>query len=683
MARDLTRLLRPRSIAVFGGKQAAEVVKQNLGLGFDGPIWPVHPSHGEVAGLQAYRSVEELPGVPDAAFIAVNRHLSIDVAGALSARGCGGAVCYASGFSEAGEDGSDLQARLIAAAGEMPFVGPNCYGIINYLDGVLLWPDQHGGKRVERGVAIVTQSGNIAVNLTMARRAVPIGYLIAIGNQAQTGLSDMIEALLEDDRVTAIGLHIEAIDDPAAFARAAARAKAKGVPIVALKTGSSAAGARLTVSHTASLAGADAVVDAYLRRAGVARVHSVPVLLETLKILHLGGPLGGRDIASMSCSGGEAALIADTVERYGLDFRALDAAQAAAVGATLPALVTISNPLDYHTFTWANEPALTETFSAMMAAGFDMTLLLLDFPRTDRCSDADWDAVCRALIAAAKRTGARAGIVASLPESMPEARAEALAAEGIVPFLGIDDALAAIAAAADAGRLMQMPAAEWPESAAASAEGSVTLTEWQGKRLLAGYGLGVPDASLAQSPAEAVEAAETLGYPLVLKAVGATLTHKTELGAVKLNLRNADAVAGAAKALAGLGDALLVERMVPDAVAELIIGIDRDPVFGPYLIVGSGGILVELVGDGRLLLLPASRDEIVQAIGSLKVATLLKGYRGKPAGDIDAAVEAVLAIQRFALATSDRLLELDVNPLIVRPEGAVAVDVLIRLAREA
>ena len=331
MARDLTRLLRPRSIAVFGGKQAAEVVKQNLGLGFDGPIWPVHPKQGEVAGLQAYRSVEQLPGVPDAAFIAVNRHLSIDVAGALSARGCGGAVCYASGFSEAGEDGSDLQARLIAAAGQMPFVGPNCYGIINYLDGVLLWPDQHGGKRVERGVAIVTQSGNIAVNLTMARRAVPIGYLIAIGNQAQTGLSDMIEALLEDDRVTAIGLHIEAIDDPAAFARAAARAKAKGVPIVALKTGSSAAGARLTVSHTASLAGADAVVDAYLRRAAVARVHSVPVLLETLKILHLGGPLGGRDIASMSCSGGEAALIADAVERYGLNFRALDPAQTSRV----------------------------------------------------------------------------------------------------------------------------------------------------------------------------------------------------------------------------------------------------------------------------------------------------------------------------------------------------------------
>jgi len=685
MARDLTRLLRPRSIAVFGGKPAAEVVRQNLGIGFTGAIWPVHPSQAEVAGLPAYRSVAELPGVPDAAFIAVNRHLSVEIAEALSARGCGGAVCYASGFSEAGEDGSDLQARLIAAAGAMPFLGPNCYGVINYLDGALLWPDQHGGKRVPRGVAIVTQSGNIAVNLTMAQRALPISYLVALGNQAQTGLSVLIEALLEDDRVTAIGLHIEAIDDAGAFARACARARAKGVPIVALKTGSSAAGARLTISHTASLAGADAVVDAYFDRVGVVRVHSVPVLLETLKLLHLGGKLGGRDIASMSCSGGEAALIADAVERHGLNFRALDPAQTSRVAATLPTLVTISNPLDYHTFTWANEPALTETFAAMMAAGFDMSLLILDFPRIDRCRDADWDAAARAMIAAATRTGARAGIVASLPESMPEARAEALAEAGIVPFLGIDEALAAIAAAAEAGRLMRRVAEDWaPFIGKPIGAVPVTLTEWAGKRLLAGHGLEVPAGALAETVDEAVEAAGMLGYPVVLKAVGSAIAHKTELGAVKLNLRDEASVHAAATALIGLGEALLVERMIPDAVAELIIGIDRDPSFGPYLMVGSGGILVELVGDSRLLLLPASRDEIRDAIASLKLATLLAGYRGKPKGDIEAAIEAVLAIQRYALASAGRLVELDVNPLMVRPEGsgAVAVDVLIRLARD-
>ena len=679
MRRDLSRLLRPRSIAVFGGRPAAEMVRQNLAIGFDGAIWPVHPSQDEVAGLRTYRSVEDLPAVPDAAFVAVNRHVSIDIVEALAARGCGGAVSYASGFSEAGEDGSDLQARLSAAAGEMSLLGPNCYGVINYLDGVLLWPDQHGGKRVERGVAIVTQSGNIAVNLTMQRRACPIAYLVALGNQAQTGLSAVIEALLEDERVTAIGLHIEAIDDAAAFASAVGRARAKGVPVVALKTGSSAAGARLTISHTASLAGADAVVDAYFRRIGVARVRSVPVLLETLKLLHLGGPLAGRDIASMSCSGGEAALIADAVEAHGLNFRALDPAQTAAVAATLPALVAISNPLDYHTFNWANEQALTETFAAMMAARFDMTLLILDFPRTDRCRDADWDAAAQALIAAARRTGRRAGIVASLPESMPEERAEALAAAGIVPFLGIDEALAALAAAADAGR--PAPGFDIAPSRPAIGRGAV-LTEWDGKRVLAGYGVAVPAGRLVRTTAEAVEAAVALGYPVVLKAIGRAIAHKTEIGALKLDLRHEAAVSAAADALIGIGDALLVERMVSDAVAELIVGIARDPGFGPYLVLGSGGILVELVGDRSLLLLPASCAEIEAAILSLKVATLLKGYRGKPAGDVAAAVDAVLAIQRFALDQSERLLELDVNPLMVCPHGAVAADVLIRLAGE-
>ena len=266
------------------------MVRQNLGIGFTGAIWPVHPTASTRSKVHAsaYRSVADLPGVPDAAFIAVNRHLSIEMTSAalsVDRPGCRRRRLLCLGLFRSGRGWPRGSAGRALIEGRRPrhapVLGPNCYGVINYLDGVLLWPDQHGGVRVPRGVAIVTQSGNIAVNLTMAQRALPIGYLVALGNQAQTGLSDMIEALLEDERVTAIGLHIEAIDDPAAFARAAARAKAKNVPIVALKTGSSAAGARLTISHTASLAGADAVVDAYFDRVGVVRVHSVPVLLET------------------------------------------------------------------------------------------------------------------------------------------------------------------------------------------------------------------------------------------------------------------------------------------------------------------------------------------------------------------------------------------------------------------
>ena len=201
----LARLLRPRSVAIFGGHAAAEAVGQLRASGYDGTVWPVHPSRGEIAGLPAYRSVAALPAAPDAAFLAVNRYATIEIVAALAARGAGGAVAYASGFAESGESGRTLQAKLVTAAGAMPVLGPNCYGFINYLDGVLLWPDQHGGRRVERGVAIVTQSGNIGLNLTMQRRALPIAYLVTLGNQAVVDVAATIEALLEDGRVTAIG----------------------------------------------------------------------------------------------------------------------------------------------------------------------------------------------------------------------------------------------------------------------------------------------------------------------------------------------------------------------------------------------------------------------------------------------------------------------------------------------
>src|SRR5690606_717606 len=253
--RNLGRLLRPRSIAVFGGAQAAAVVGQSRKFGFAGDIWPVHPTRSEVAGIRAYRSVDELPGTPDAAFVGVNRHLTIEIVRQLAARGAGGAVCFASGFcaADAGQ-GASLQAALIAAAGAMPMLGPNCYGLINYADGVLLWPDQHGGQKLaekERGVAIVTQSSNIALNMTMQRRALPLAYLATAGNQAQTGLSDIAIALIEDERVSALGLHIEGFDSIAGFERLAARARELRKPIVAMKVGRSQQARAAAISHTA------------------------------------------------------------------------------------------------------------------------------------------------------------------------------------------------------------------------------------------------------------------------------------------------------------------------------------------------------------------------------------------------------------------------------------------------
>ena len=269
----------------------------------------------------------------------------------------------------------------------MPVLGPNCYGLINYLDGALLWPDQHGGKRVERGVAILGQSSNMLINLTMQRRALPMAYVMAAGNQAQIGLADMAMAVMDDPRVTAIGLHIEGISDIRAFEAMAARARDLGKPIVALKVGRSEQARAATISHTASLAGSDAASRAFLARLGIPRLETLAEFLETLKLLHVHGALPGRELSSMSCSGGEASLIADAAVERRVDFRPLTGLQHDRIKATLSELVTVANPLDYHTFIWGDAARMQATYAAMMQAGFDLNCLIYDYPRTDRCSD--------------------------------------------------------------------------------------------------------------------------------------------------------------------------------------------------------------------------------------------------------------------------------------------------------
>jgi acyl-CoA synthetase (NDP forming) len=564
----------------------------------------------------------------------------------------------------------------------MPIIGPNCYGFINCLDGAALWPDQQGGERGTRGVAIVTQSGNLGLNLTMQDRSLPLAYLIAVGNQAVVGIAQCIEALVGDERVTAIGLHIEGLGDIAAFERAMASARAKAIPVVALKTGVSATGARIALTHTASLAGPDGLYDALFARLGVARSHTIPEFLETLKLLSVHGPLPGGRISSMSCSGGEASLIADLAEGSDVGFPAMTQDHRAAVQATLNDYVHVSNPLDYHTFIWGDAKRQTETFTAMLRGDYDLSLLILDFPRAGTCDDADWWKAVNAMCAAARATGSRAAIVSSLQECLPaDARAH-LIAQGVAPMQGMAECLSAIEAAARIGQALAAgdpPALLPPGQPSGSAR---TLDEWESKRRLAARGLTVPEGALVTSASEAVAAAEALGYPVAVKAVAAAIAHKTEHAAIALGLRDGDAVMEAAQRMAKIAGRILVERMVTDGVAELIVGIARDRQFGPYLVIGFGGVLVELIDDSATLLLPTSRAQVVAGLRSLKTAPVLEGYRGRPAADLDSAIDAILSVAAFAAEHADVIVELDINPLIVRPEGhgAIVADALIRLA---
>ncbi|MDE0036003.1 MAG: acetate--CoA ligase family protein [Gammaproteobacteria bacterium] len=679
-ARNLARLLRPRTIAVIGGTPAVRVVEQCDRMGYDGTVWPVHRNRDEVQGRAVLRSVADLPEAPDAAFVGVNRNATVDVVADLAAHGAGGAICYASGFLEA-NDGARLQRKLVEAAAGMPIIGPNCYGAINFLDGVPLWPDQHGGRRLgpsARGVAIVTQSSNIAISITMQRRGLPIAYVVTVGNQAQVGVAELAAALLDDDRVSAIGLHVEGFESVPAYEDLARRARQRRVAVVVMKVGRSSRGSAAALTHTASIAGSDAGADAFLNRLGFARATGIPELLETLKLLHVHGPLDGHRLGAMCCSGGEASILADAAEDAGVVLPELTARHAEVVAETVHPLVTVANPFDYHTFSWGDSDALARTFAAFGRGPYDATLLMLDFPRPDRCDCADWDMTLQAFECAMQETGHKGIIATTLAENLPEERAMALIERGFAPLGGVREALGAVGDAA-------MIAAAWSEGeyrpllpATCMAGDAVTLDEAASKRLLSEYGVPVPEGSVVQDAEAAVDFARSLGGSVVVKSLG--VAHKTEEGAVRTDLSEPEGIRSAARELLA-GNGILVERFETDSIAELIVGISRDRQLGLMLTIGSGGVLVELLADTAALLLPADESDVRKALADLRCAPLLQGHRGSEAADVDAAVDAILGIARFALDHPASLEELDVNPLAVGPKGrgVRALDALVRL----
>lgn len=675
----LSRLLSPKSIAFIGGRDAAEAVRVCRRFGYQGAIWLVNPTREAMDGVPCYPSLDALPSAPDAAFIGVNRSATPGIVAALASMGAGGATAYASGFSEAAGEiagGGDLEAALIGAAGSMPVLGPNCYGLINAASGACLWPSEHGVTRCSRGVAIVSQSTNIVLSMTMQRRGLPIAFVATVGNQAQTGLSTIARALLAEEHVTALGLYVEGIDTAAGMEALAAEARAAGKPVVVLKAGRSEGARAATLSHTAAIAGSDAAASAFFDRLGIARVGSMTAFLETLKLLHVHGPLPGARLSALCCSGGETAVLSDTAEGRRVQFPPLAEPQRQAIKATLSEMVTVANPLDYHTFIWADEARLTETYAALFASGFDLSLLTLDWVRTDRCSDADWYPALAAVEAATKRTGARAGVLACLPENMPEGVADRLIAQGIVPLVGMDDALNAAEAAAEIGQSWAAPAAASLVPVPGLDRPSVLLDEAAAKDILASAGVPLPRRLIGTAD-EIASAARALDGPFALKALG--LAHKTEAGAVALNLPHATLRAAASEMAVRTGaKRFLVEEMAAAPVAELLVGAKRDAPYGITLTLGAGGVYAEIQQDSVTLLLPTTPEAIRSALGTLRLAPILAGYRGRPAAEIDAVVEAIVRVAAFATDHADRLIELDINPLIATETGAVAVDALIR-----
>ncbi len=680
----LERLLAPRTVALVGGGWTDGVARAGERIGYRGTVWRVHPTRESDGRTRYYRSVDELPEAPDATFLAAPAADAPGVAAALARRGAGGFVCFASGFDELGnERGRELTRALVASAGSLPFTGPNCYGLINFFDQVALWPDQVVGGRPERGVALLCQSGTISLTLTFNGRSLPVGYLISVGNQTRLAVEDLIEALSDDPRVSAFGLYLEGVKDVARFVRAADTARRKGKPIALIKAGRTAAAAQTAATHTGALAGADQVFDAYCRQAGIARCDTLATLVETLKVLHFGGPLPGARTLVFGHSGGDMAMISDVARHSALEFPPFPPATAERLRTALDDRITIANPFDAHTYNWFDQAGLRAMFDTVLNAGYDVAAYMLDFPPDDRADPSSFMMPIDEFIAASRGAPTRAALLAALPETIFLSLRERLLAAGVIPLQGQREAIEALDLAAQIGRTWRGdPAVELriPRHVAGPVR---TLAEDAGKQALAAFGLPVP-AAHAVAPQAAAAAAEALGYPVAIKALSAALAHKSDVGGVVLNVRSAAEAAAAGERLAALADQVLVEPMVTDGVAEILVGITVDPQFGQVLVLGAGGVMTEYLKDSTSLLPPFSAAQVRAALAGLRVARLLAGFRGKPAGDVEALVEAVLAVTRYAAAHVDTLAELDVNPIIVRPSGrgVVAVDVLIRLRED-
>jgi len=694
---NLERLLNPRHLAIIGGRDAEAAARECARIGYAGKIWPVNPKREKIGGIKCFANVEDLPEAPDAVYLAIPREAAISTLERLAKMGAGGVVCYTAGFSEIGAEGTELEEALVSATGDLALVGPNCYGVINYIDKVALWPFPHGGASPGYGVAIITQSGMLSSDLTMSQRSLPFAYMISVGNQTFLRLEDFIDVLCTRPEVKAIGLHIEGLKDISRFSEVALKALDAGVPIVALKTGSSKIGSELTVSHTASLSGSDDLFQALFDRLGIIRVSDPSQLLETLKFICVAGIPKGKRLVGLTCSGGGATMIADHAETIGLEFPRPSEKTVERLTSLLYYTATVSNPLDYTTPIWGIPERVSPVFETLLTDPYDSAIFVQDYPPPELDESKPYylsDA--KSFIEASSKVRIPSAICSTLPENMDQSTREMLVENGVAPMQGIHEALNAISAAAwYFGRRetilkngIEKISIKPLSGISTTGNVSTLVDEWEGKRLLQKIGLNVPEGRIAEST-EVPEVAEKIGFPVVVKMVGKNLAHKTDAGAIALNLLSCEEVKAAVDRMkkdveyfdpAAVSEKFLVEKMLERPIAELLVNVRTDPQFGMAMTLAAGGILTELLTDAVTILLPTNRNDLENALKSLKISKLFDGFRGGEMIDTEQLVTALLNLVEGAMNPAIGIKEIEINPLFVYKEKVCAVDVLMRIA---
>jgi acetyl-CoA synthetase len=699
-----------------------DVIFRNLAAaGFEGEVFGVNPKRDEVHGRPCVPRVADLPEPVDAVVVAIPAAACARVIVEAGERGCGGAIVLAAGFGETAA-GRPLEAELREAAArvDMPVCGPNGNGVVSTAARAPLWGDSV--ERLTPGpVAVITQSGNFGVNALGSDRGIGFHTVVSTGNGTVLEPSDWLEALAATEGVGSIALMLESDGDGAHLARALADCAERGIGVAVLKVGSSEGGARAAGAHTGALAGDQRVFAALLEEAGAAQASEPSELLELARALATPAARPTRrtaaaataqarrstagGLAILTCSGGDSGVAADLAAKRGLELPELSKSARERLAAVLPSAATVGNPLDYTSMLWDEHTALEEVAAAVASdTAIDQLLLLFDQPRgLDPEIAEDWEGVKRALLAGAARGDAATILGSTLPELLDPDGAAELAAKGVATAAGLGAAIAAaaalrtppgdpkrlreIASTAEQGRVRTLAGGNPvdPADYMQLSAGSTGLPSWDGrlgeaeaKGLLAAGGLEVPAGAVATDIASAVDAARDVGMPVALKLSSPTLLHKTEAGALALDLRDEDEVREAAAALLALPEAagatLLVERMAGEGI-ELIFAVTRDGVV-PALLVGIGGIWAEALDDVAIVPLPASPDRVERALRGLRAAALLTGARGGPAMDLAAAAHFGSRLGELAIEHDLDLLE--VNPALASPRGCVALDAVAR-----
>jgi acyl-CoA synthetase (NDP forming) len=720
---QLAKLLNPASVAVVGASQRAGwglTTIENLdGIGFTGRVYPVNPRYQEIAGRQCFAALRDLPGPPDAVAIAVPAAAVPAAIEEAIACGAGAAVVYASGFGapgegEGGSTGQDsLRARLtrIGRDKRIAIQGPNCLGLINYARRAAMWgitmPFDHAGT--DSGVALIAQSGNMALTLSGANRGLRLTHLASCGNQLDVTAAELMTASLADPAVRAIAVLLEGIPDPGLFRAALVQAADRDVPVVVLKVGTSERARQAAIAHTGSLSGAAAVHRSFFRQFGAIQVDDLDELAATVAVLTAPRRPRGGGVAIFASSGGECGLASDIAESLGVALPDVPEPLASELSALLPGYGHVANPLDLTAGGWG-DAALYEKVIGLLARvpGVSAVVGVGDAPTLGGGElVAGWDGIISGLCAGAALVGPSGTVVAGL-SSVADLHPDvpvALAAGGVVPLAGLRPGLSALAKAgwyAQWRSRPRDPAARPGSSIPADAEharkaaaarrlldghGPGPVPEDLAKHVLACYGIDSPGREIARSPAGAAAAAARIGYPVAVKVAAAGVHHKTEVGGVLLDLGSAEEVERAAATLLEVGRrsdpaaAVLVERFVAGGL-ELIVGGRRDDLFGPLVLVGLGGILAEFLADVAHRVAPVTEGEAETMIGELAGRSLLDGFRGRPGVNVTQLARAVVAVSRL-LTDHEDIVELDINPLVADPASEtgmpLALDALLVL----